>query len=235
MSIKLTDTQLVILSAAAQREDRCLAVPENLKGNSAQKVASKLLAEELVREIKAKPGAPVGRRNEETEQAYSLKLTAAGMKAIAVDDDSDAQATWNAAPAEPNPKTVESDDLPVPGTPIVLTKAPREGTKMARIIGLLQRDKGATLAELIAATDWLPHTTRAALTGPRKRGYLVALDRSNGERGSTYSIPTDFKAADDKPVALAIELQLAPAVRPPKASRSKRSEPAASDATGPAP
>jgi site-specific DNA recombinase len=36
---------------------------------------------------------------------------------------------------------------------------------------LLQRDCGATLEELIAATDWLPHTTRAALTGLRKRGY----------------------------------------------------------------
>jgi hypothetical protein len=27
MSIKLTDTQLLMLSAAAQREDRCIAAP----------------------------------------------------------------------------------------------------------------------------------------------------------------------------------------------------------------
>jgi DNA-binding IclR family transcriptional regulator len=45
---------------------------------------------------------------------------------------------------------------------------------MARVIALLQRDQGATLADLIAATDWLPHTSRAALTGLRKRGYVVA-------------------------------------------------------------
>ena len=32
MSIKLTDTQLVILRAAAQHEDRCLVAPESLKG-----------------------------------------------------------------------------------------------------------------------------------------------------------------------------------------------------------
>jgi hypothetical protein len=93
MSIKLTDTQLVVLSAAAQREDRCLAVPDSLKGNSAQRIASKLLAAGLVREIKAKPDMPVWRRNKEMEQGYCLKLTAAGMKAIAVDDDADRQAT----------------------------------------------------------------------------------------------------------------------------------------------
>jgi hypothetical protein len=43
MSIKLTDTQLLTLSAAAQREDRCIAAPPNLKGAAAQKFA-KLVA-----------------------------------------------------------------------------------------------------------------------------------------------------------------------------------------------
>ncbi len=41
----------------------------------------------------------------------------------------------------------------------------RGGTKQARVIALLERDSGATLDELVAATGWLPHTTRAALTG----------------------------------------------------------------------
>ena len=39
----------------------------------------------LVREIKAKAGMEVWRRDLETGQAYSLKLTVAGLKAIAVD------------------------------------------------------------------------------------------------------------------------------------------------------
>ena len=43
MSIKLTDTQIVMLSAAAQRDDRCLVAPRNLKGGAAQKVATKLI------------------------------------------------------------------------------------------------------------------------------------------------------------------------------------------------
>lgn len=60
MSIKLTDAQLLILSEAAQREDRCLTMPKGLKAGPAQKVSSKLLAEGLVREIRAKSGAPSG-------------------------------------------------------------------------------------------------------------------------------------------------------------------------------
>jgi hypothetical protein len=85
-SAKLSDTQLVILSAASQREDRCLIASKNLKGGAAQKVAAKLLDVGLAREIKARAGMAIWRRDEEAGQAYSLKLTAAGLKAIAVDE-----------------------------------------------------------------------------------------------------------------------------------------------------
>src|SRR5664280_2011211 len=86
MSIKLTDTQLVMLSAAAQRDDRCLIPSKNLKGGAAQKVTAKLVAAGFAKEIKAKTGAPVWRRDEQTGQGYALKLTAAGAKAIAIDE-----------------------------------------------------------------------------------------------------------------------------------------------------
>jgi hypothetical protein len=42
MSIKLTDTQLLTLSAAAQREDHCMTAPPNLKGAAALKFAARL-------------------------------------------------------------------------------------------------------------------------------------------------------------------------------------------------
>ncbi len=48
-----------------------------------------------------------------------------------------------------------------------------------KVIELLRRDHGATIDELIGATNWLPHTTRAALTGLRKRGYAVTRERSD--------------------------------------------------------
>src|SRR5260370_23016860 len=86
MSAKLTDTQQLLLKVAAERGDRCLILPSTLKGGAAHKVAAKLIAAGLVREIRAKPELPVWRRDEGAGLAYSLKLTAAGAKAIANDD-----------------------------------------------------------------------------------------------------------------------------------------------------
>src|SRR5271165_7323526 len=80
MSIKLTDTQLVILSAAAQREDRCLILPPTLKGGAAQKVANKLISSGFTKEVRPKAGAPIWRRDEESGEDYALKLTAAGAR-----------------------------------------------------------------------------------------------------------------------------------------------------------
>jgi len=55
--------------------------------------------------------------------------------------------------------------------------APQEArgpSKIAMVIGLLERPGGATLAEMVEATGWLPHTTRAALTGLKKKGHVIA-------------------------------------------------------------
>src|SRR5271169_3096872 len=86
MSIKLTDTQLLMLSAAAQREDRCIAAPPSLKGAAAQKIATKLVVAGLAKETRAKRGAHVWRRDDATGLAYALKVTPAGLMAIAIED-----------------------------------------------------------------------------------------------------------------------------------------------------
>ena len=85
MSIKLTDTQLVLLSAASQRNDHCLTPPAGARLGPARKAAAKLLKEGLVKEVRARKDTPVWRRDEEADQAFALKLTAVGLKAIAVD------------------------------------------------------------------------------------------------------------------------------------------------------
>ena len=86
MSIIFNDTQLVLLSAASQREDHCLVPPTGPKRAKAQRAAATLLEVGLVKEIRAKAEAPIWRRDDETGQSYALKLTAAGAKAIAVDE-----------------------------------------------------------------------------------------------------------------------------------------------------
>jgi hypothetical protein len=88
MSIKLTDMQLMMLNAAAQRNDRYLVAAPNLKVAAAQKIASKLIDAGLVREIRAKAGAPVWRRDDDAGLSYALRLTAAGANAIAIDESS---------------------------------------------------------------------------------------------------------------------------------------------------
>jgi hypothetical protein len=181
---KLTDTQLRLLSAASQREDHSLEAPKKLKGGAAQKVAAKVVAAGLVREVKAKTGMAIWRRDEETGQPYSLKLTAAGLKAIAVDE-GDSQRGVSAAASPKAKKAAKMAAAPNP-TPAPLSPAPRQGTKIADVIALLQRDQGAKLDELIAATGWLPHTARAALTGLRHRGYDVRLERGEKGQASIY-------------------------------------------------
>ncbi|QYU70542.1 DUF3489 domain-containing protein [Leptolyngbya sp. 15MV] len=48
---------------------------------------------------------------------------------------------------------------------------------IGKVIALLERTGGATLVEMVEATGWLPHTTRAALTGLKKKGYTITKDK----------------------------------------------------------
>ena len=65
----------------------------------------------------------------------------------------------------------------------VTTPAPAgKVTKRDQLAALLVRDEGATLDQMIAATGWLPHTTRAALTGLKKVGYAIDSDKIDGVR-----------------------------------------------------
>jgi hypothetical protein len=171
MSVKLTDAQLVMMSAAAQRKDRCLSAPATIKGAALGKVSAKLAKLGLAREIEAKPGAPTWRRDD-AGQGFALKLTPAGLKAIAVDEVSPEAIEPDEA-AQPQAKNRASSDEG--SHPARVT--PRDGSKLALVIELLRRADGATIVDLTQAMGWLPHTTRAALTGLRKRGYAVIRER----------------------------------------------------------
>jgi len=66
-------------------------------------------------------------------------------------------------------------------------------TKTDTLLGMLHREEGATLEQMVAATGWLPHTTRAALTGLKKKGHEVSSKKAAGVR--TYHIPPAGDAA----------------------------------------
>lgn len=57
----------------------------------------------------------------------------------------------------------------------------RAGTKQAAVVDMLNREAGASLADLTATTGWLPHTARAALTGLRKRGLTITRAKVDGQ------------------------------------------------------
>lgn len=188
MSVKLTDAQLVMLSAAAQREDLCLTGTDKMKGAILAKVSEKLVKLGLAREVRAKAGMPVWRRDN-AGQSYALKVTKPALNAIAVNERTEeAIATSKATRLQPQP---DPDATNAPGPDVIgghaKTLTPRAGSKLARVIDLLQRSDDATITHLMEATGWLPHTTRAALTGLRKRGYAVVRER-NARSDSIYRI-----------------------------------------------
>jgi hypothetical protein len=65
---------------------------------------------------------------------------------------------------------------------------PREGTKTAQVVAMLQRKNGATLAEIMEKMGWLRHTVRGFMAGAMKKaGYAVESFKSDkGDR--TYRI-----------------------------------------------
>jgi Protein of unknown function (DUF3489) len=196
MSVKLNDTQLILLSAASQREDHYLTLPSGARLAPARKAANKLLAAGLVREVRARKDAPIWRHEEETERAFALKLAAAGMKAIIADTE-DSVDTPRPEPSADEVETtptssahqaVDGEQSPELDAPAASPVAPRSGTKIDDVVKMLSRPEGATIDAIVTATGWLPHTTRAALTGLRKRGYAIGRSLRGDGGPSVYRL-----------------------------------------------
>ncbi|ROU03868.1 DUF3489 domain-containing protein [Histidinibacterium lentulum] len=193
---KLSDTQLVILSAAAQNEDRnVLPLPGSLRGGAAAKVVGALLSRGLVAETttdsRTKADAALNRiwRNDEDGRAILLHITDAGLAAIGVEPEGGDSAPTGADEAQsPEPP----QDAPANADPAPKARAPRAGTKQAKLIEMLRAEGGATIDEIVAETGWQPHTVRGAFAGALKKklGLEVTSEKVEG-RGRVYSLPSD--------------------------------------------
>ena len=113
-----------------------------------------------------------GKRTEAPKIAVAPQMVVAGATAR--------QRVANVVEAAPTEKRDPSPRRQIDDDPLV-ARDPRPGSKLESVLGQLRSKSGATLVELVAATGWLPHSARAALTGLRKRGYELTLTR--GERG----------------------------------------------------
>jgi len=190
---KLSDTQLVILSAAAQREDsNVLPLPGSLRGGAATKVVGALLSRgliaETVTESHTKADAALNRiwRNAEDGRAVLLHITDAGLAAISVEPDG-----GNSAPtgADEAPSAEAPKEAPVEANPAPKARTPRTGTKQAKLIEMLRADGGATIDEIVAETGWQAHTVRGAMSGALKKklGLNITSEKVEG-RGRIYQV-----------------------------------------------
>lgn len=167
---KLGDAELVLLASGGQRADRLIEIPESLKPVTRQRAIANLIKRGLADERPARRRETPWR--EEDGARFVLAVTAAGLAAIGIED-SEPHIAARAEPAAADASVAGRQPL-------------RPGSKGALLVAMLSRPAGASLEELIGATGWLPHTTRAALTGLRKRGFEVVRERA--EDGSRYHI-----------------------------------------------
>jgi hypothetical protein len=81
---RLTDTQLIVLSRATQRDDGIATPPANMRGGGLAKVSQALVDRKLMSLIRTKPGMPIWRIDSE-DRPFSLVITAAGRKITKVE------------------------------------------------------------------------------------------------------------------------------------------------------
>ena len=184
----LTDTQLVILTAACQRLDQ-LALPlsAHLKGGAADKVVRALLAKGLLEEVTAERDVPVWR--EADGRTVTLVATDAARAALGIEPDTASErATEAPCPSRANEDGGEPTKALAARTPAPARKT-RDGTKQAQLIAMLERAEGATIAQIVEATGWQPHTVRGAFAGALKKklGLTVTSVKVEG-RGRVHRI-----------------------------------------------
>jgi DNA-binding MarR family transcriptional regulator len=200
---KLSDTQLVILSAAAQRADlSVLPLPDsiNLKGGALSKVMDSLRRRGLIRVIGADGGPERVALTSEGKSAIGVEHETADDPApdtapTAAEADSAANAPAPAAepdraatPVKSKPSkargkakaTKTSKPEPAAGGEATRKPTPRAGTKQALMIDLLKRPEGATIEQIAEATGWQNHTIRGAISGALKKklGLTVEATRT---------------------------------------------------------
>ncbi len=174
----LTDAQTRILTAGAQRPGNlAMPLPKGLHGAAAKKVVSMLTGRGFLEEVDAniRKGEPLWR---ETGDGHgtTLVVTKAGLVAIGAKP----IAVKSKARVQKESKTAKPPAAP---------KTPRTVTKQARLIKMLEAPDGASIAEIIAATDWQAHTIRGAISGVlRKKLGLVVTSAKADNRGRIYKI-----------------------------------------------
>lgn len=174
---KLSETQSLILTAGAQRPDNlALPLPKGLAGATAKMAVGKMIDRGWLQEVDAnlRRGEPLWRETGD-DHGTTLVVTDAGLMAIGID------------PVVVKTVVAIREHASKAAAPKLPTR--RAGTKQAKIIALLERPEGATIAEVVAATSWQAHSARGLISGvlKKKLGMVIVLTKEDG-RGAVYRI-----------------------------------------------
>jgi hypothetical protein len=184
---KLSDTQLVILSAAAQRADGSLIpFPQSLtaKGAALSQVFETLCKQKLAEE-RASDGSAEWRRDEDG-RALGLFITTNGLLALGVDDTEKSGPQHAAASVPRQRKTAAARPRGKAwkASPTSSKRRPAaRQTKQDLVIQMLRRRSGVTIEDIIAETGWQPHSVRGFFSGLVKRKLKLPLTSEVGKDG----------------------------------------------------
>jgi Protein of unknown function (DUF3489) len=198
---KLSDSQLVVLSAACQRSDRAVyPVTLKLKGNAAGNVLKSLVAKGLLEEIQGGADDTLWRHDD--GRLLTLRATDAAFAVLGNDSETGSPAAvGDSTPTakkgkRAGPTKAKRDSAATKtakrtkGRAKTRTpRAARTDSKQAQLIAMLKRAKGASIEEIIKAFGWQPHTVRGAIAGALKKklGLAVTSEKIEG-RGRVYRI-----------------------------------------------
>jgi hypothetical protein len=89
-----------------------------------------------------------------------------------------------------SPTRAKSDKRQTGRRPVkpVKSASSRSDTKHARILAMLRAPEGATVAAMMTATHWQPHSVRGFLAGVVRRRLKLNLVSEPGDNGRVYRV-----------------------------------------------